>query len=239
MKLGQYNNWTEATNTYVDSTEPKAPHIVANTLPADYSDISSIENWAKYGPGLVGTVAGFRDWKCLQREIKFIAFDIVDDDFNANWNNLNTNEKQITCNYLLSSVPPAKFGETFPDASDRLNVSINFDLNNRRARGNWQSGTGRVEIMRVYLFGKVGKMNALLTLQDAVQEGLLELYEGGIEGTLEDGIPGINDFILSRAGTEYETTGLASRGYPIVDGSSDTLATVASTLVDISTFGLY
>ncbi|HTL83232.1 MAG TPA: hypothetical protein VL651_16070 [Bacteroidia bacterium] len=237
MKLCQNNNWSEEDNRNVVSSEES--HVVANTLPSGYTDISSIENWAKFGPALIGSAPGFKDWKCLQREIKSLALDIVDDDFDANWNALNSNEKLIVCTYILSTVPPSKLVATIPDAEERTALAINFDLNNRRARGNWQSGTGRIEIMRIYLFSKIGKTNALLTFKDAVDNSIFELYEGGIEGSVEDGIEGINDFILARSGTGYSSTGLAQRGYPVVDGSSDTLEDVAETLVNIASNGIY
>ena len=237
MLLGQYNNWVEETNSY--SGTAKAPHIVAGTLPSDYTDVSSIENWSKYGPELLGSATGFMDWKCIQREIKVLANDIVGDDYDANWNNLNSNEKLIVCNFLLSKVPGAKFAATVSNATQRMQIALNFDLNNRRARGNWQSGNGRVEIMRVFLFGKIGKANALETFRGVVTDGLLELYEGGIEGSVEDGIEGINDFLLSRSGTSYASTGLTTRNYSVIDGSSDNISNVANALVDIASNGMY
>lgn len=237
MKLGQYINWDEETNRCTG--EFKDSHVAAASLASDYTDISSIENWAKFGPQLVGNFFGLKDWKCLQREIKTLALQKVSNDFNANWNVLNANEKQIVCNYLLSLVPPAKFAQTITDANERTAVSIEFDLNNRRARGNWQSGTGRAQILRVFLFGKIGKDNALYALVDVVKDGLLELYEGGIEGTEEDGVTGINDFLLARTGTVYEDTGLAKRSYPVVDGSGDSLQDVAESMVQIASNGMY
>jgi hypothetical protein len=237
MILGRYNNWIEADNMF--DGEAKAPHIATDSLPSDYTNVSSIENWNKYGPELLGSVVGMKDWKCIQREIRTLADALVSNDYDANWNSLNANEKLIVCNYLLSKVPPAKFAATVPDANTRTKIAIHFDLNNRRARGNWQSGVGRVQILRIYLFGKVGKNNALLTFKDAVADGLLELYEGGVEGTVEDGIEGINDFLLARSGTSYELNGLAARSYPIIDGSSDDLEDVANAMVQIASNGMY
>jgi hypothetical protein len=239
MILGQYDFWEEATNTFADGQLPKAPHVVVNALPAGYTDVSGIVNWAKYGPELVGTATGFMDWKCLQREIRALADAIVDNDYDANWNSLDSAEQLIVCNYLLSRVPAARFASTVTNAAERMQISIGFDLNNRRARGNWQSGTGRVEIMRVFLFGKIGKDNALAVFRDAVTDGLLELYEGGVEGSEEDGIEGVNDFLLARTGTSYAATGLAARSYPVIDGSSDNMISVGNALVAIASQGLY
>jgi hypothetical protein len=237
MKLGQNNNWDEESNSCSDGTNDS--HVVASSLSSDYSDVSTIENWNQYGPGLIGSATGFKDWKCLQREIKALALDIVDNDFDANWNDLNSNEKLIVCNYMLSSVPPAKFAATVTNATQRTEIAINFDLNNRRARGNWQSGIGRIQIMRIFLFGKIGKTNAFEVFNDVVADHLLELYEGGIEGTTEDGIVGINDFLLARTGTPYSSTGLTTRSYSIIDGSGNSITDVANALVGIASNGMY
>jgi hypothetical protein len=237
MKLGQYNNWDEEMNRCTG--EFKDPHIVADTLPSDYTDISSIESWDKFGPGLIGSAFGFKDWKCLAREIKTLVMEKTDDDLDANWNALTTAEKIIACNYMLSKIPGAKFGALFPDSEQRMQIAINFDVNNREARGSWLKATGRVQMLRIYLFSKIGSENALATFYDVVKEGLLELYEGGIAGTIEDGNPGINDFLLARSGTPYAANGLVGRSYPVIDGSGDTLEDVSLAMVSITNDGTY
>jgi hypothetical protein len=237
MLLGQYNNWNAQSNTATGAL--KDSHIVADPLPSDYTDISSIENWHQFGPGLIGSAFGFKDWKCLQREIKSIANDIVGNDYDANWGNLNPAEQNIVCNYVLGAIPPIRFAEAIPDPDERMQISIDFDLNNRRARGNWQTGQGRIQIMRIFLFGKIGKANALEVFRDVIRDDLLELYEGGIEGTEEDGIPGIADFILTRSGTPYVSSGLIKRDYPVIDDSGYSMEDIANVLIGIASYGLY
>jgi hypothetical protein len=237
MKLGQYNNWEEATNRCTG--EFKESHMVADVLPADYTDISSIENWDKYGPGLVGSAFGFKDWKCLAREIRTLVENKTGNDLDTNWNALNAAEKMIACNYMLSKVPGAKFAALVPDAEQRMNIALSFDVNNREARGSWLKATGRIQMLRIYLFSKIGSENALSTFYDVVKEGLLELYEGGIAGTIEDGNPGINDFLLARSGTPYSSNGLAGRNYPVIDGSGDSLEDVSLAMVNITNNGIY
>lgn len=243
MILGTYkiNNIpvSELESYNLDDLNGNAAYVVAGTLPGGYEDITTIENFHLHGRELIGSAQGFKDWKCLQREIKALIMAKVSDDIDANWSNLNSAEKLIACNYILSRVPAAKFGATVPDAAQRVNIAIEFDFNNRQARGSWSNITGRIQIMRVYLFGKIGAANALEVFYDVVKDGLLELYEGGIEGTLEDGNLGINDFLLARSGTFYSSDGLAERSYPVVDGSSDTLEDVANALVGISSNGMY
>lgn len=211
--------------------------VIADTLPAGYQDISGIESMDRYAEGLIGSAYGFRDWKCLQRELKTLIMAKASDDLNANWDNLNANEKLIACRYILTAVPLAKFAATVPDEQERLDIATQFDFNNRQARGSWTNSTGRIQAMRIYLFTKLGTQNALEVFYDAVRDGLIELYEGGIEGTEEDGNIGINDFLLSTAG--YSEDGLTTRGYAIIDGSGDSLADVANAMVDIASNGMY
>lgn len=221
---------------------PNYPSVLlADTVPQGFVDGTTIENWAKYGSKIIDRKenTGFKDWKCIQREIGTLADAIVSSDYDANWGNLNAQEQLIACEYLLSKVPPAKFAATVPDADDRTAMAIAFDENNRLARGSSHFKTGRIQVMRIYLFGKIGTADALETFRDAVKDNLLELYEGGIEGTVEDGIEGLNDFLLSRVGTTYETTGLTTRGYSIIDGSGDNLTDVANALVAIASNGQY
>ncbi len=243
MKLGAYkiNDIPVSDLDIYDVSEldGNAPFMVANTLPDEYEDISGIENFDRFGFNALGAAYGFKDWKCLQREIKALIMDKVEDDINANWDDLNANEKLIACKYILSKIPAAKFAAVVTDAEERVMLSIEYDFNNRRARGSWSNVTGRIQIMRVYLFGKIGATNALEVFYDVVKDGLLELYEGGIEGTLEDGNLGINDFLLARSGTFYSSDGLKGRSYPIIDGSGNSMEDVANALVNIVSNGIY
>ena len=241
MILGAYkiNNIpvSEMDSINIADLNGKAPYVIANTLPSGYQDITSIENMDTYGVNLIGSTSGFRDWKCLQREIKALVLDSVDDDINAHWNSLNANEKLIACRYILSRIPPAKFGATVTDVAERIKIATEYDFNNREARGSWTSPTGRIQAMRIFLFGKIGTQNSLEVLYDVVRDGLIELYEGGIEGTIEDGNIGLYDFILSRAG--YSSDGLTTRNYPVIDGSGDNLEDVADALIEIAANGMY
>jgi len=243
MKLGAYkinNVAVSVTESYnVEDLNGNVPYKVASTLSSDYEDITSIENFSRFGLSLIGSATAFKDWKCLQREIKALIMSKVNNDIDANWNNLNSNEKLIACNYMLSKVPGAKFAALVTDATERMNIAIQFDFNNRQARGSWSNVTGRIQILRVYLFEKIGATNALEVFYDVVKDGLLELYEGGVEGTIEDGNLGINDFLLARSGTFYSSDGLKERNYPIVDGSGDDMETVANAMVNILSNGIY
>lgn len=243
MKLGAYKidktPVSELDHINVTDLKGKPAFIMAEKLPAGYKDITSIENLHTYGRGLIGTVEGFMDWKCLQREIKELVLAKVKNDLKENWSRLSQVEKQIACKYMLGKIPPDVFAAVVPEASERAAIAQEFDANNRIARGNWSSAGGRMQVVKNLLFSKLGVQQAQEVIADILKEGLLHLYEGGVEGTEEDGNIGINDFLQARKKTPYSTSGLKKRKYKILDGSADTVKELADKLSDIITKGTY
>lgn len=243
MKLGAYkiNNIpvSDMQSVNVADLNGKAPYIIAEKLPTGYKDITSIENLHTYGRELIGSNYGFKDWKCLQQEIKTFVTDKTKGDLNTNWNKLSAKEKLIACRYLLTKVTPAALSALVPDAQERKQIAMEYDQHNRMARGNASGGTGRIQVARLYLFEKLGAQNAFEILSDIIVDRLFEFYESGIEGTEENGRVGINDYIQARKKTPYSTTGLKKRKYKVVDGSGETMNDVADKLTAILTLGQY
>lgn len=231
MKLGR-----SITPQYItiNGSEHDYNYIVADVLSQDYDDISSIDNFYDYGSLAIGLYPKFRDWKCMTREIKALALTKSSGDINGNWAVFSDSEKNILCNTILTSISPANIASTFPGGEDRFNLSVTFDKKSSASR------KSRYDIMRIYLFNKIGTAKALASFKFADEESLIALFVGGIEGTVESGgLVGLNDYLLSRVGTPYELTGLSVQTYPIVDGSGDTLFDVCNRLVDIGTNGNY
>lgn len=243
MKLGAYkiNNIpvSELQSVKVADLNGKAPFIMAEKMPAGYKDITCIENLHLYGTGLIGSTYGFKDWKCLQQLVKEQVNEKVKGDLVANWNKLNAKEKELACQYMLSKIPVAFVMALVPESADRLKLAMNFDLNNRKSRGHASGGTGRIQIVRLYLFEKFGAEKTFEIINDLVADRLLDLYEIGVEGTEESGTVGITDFLQARKKTPYSTTGLKKRKYKIVDGSPDTIGEVADKLTAILINGDY
>lgn len=243
MKLGAYkiNNIpvSEMTSVNVSDLKGRQPYIIAEKIPSGYKDISSIENLHLYGKGLIGSTFGFRDWKCLQREIKLLIGEKVKNNLAANWSKLTATEKKIACEYLLGKILPEHFNALDFSTAERTRLSVEFDSNNRRARGNSAGDRGRVQAARIYMFEKLGPKNAFELLTDIVSDRLFELFEFGIEGTEEDGHLGIIDFIQARKKTPYSVKGLKKRKYKVVDGSKDTMTDVADNLTAILCNGQY
>jgi hypothetical protein len=233
MKLGQLQGYVIGQG-YSGGMTPEPPFITEISLPNNYDDISSIVNFVELY-SYISTNFGMKDLKCLQREIYEEALVITLNDLDTNWNNLSEPDKLLVCEYCTSKVPPIRFLETYPDANMRQSISQNFDMFNVDVRQ-----TKRYPIIRMYLFNKIGTQNALESLKTATTDNLVTEWFGGIEGTIEDGgIVGLFDYILARAGTPYETTGLAVQSYPVIDGSGMTLQQVADEIYEIGKNGLY
>lgn len=208
----------------------------ADIIPENYTDVSSVENWALYGPRQIGKFVAFRDWKNLRSEIKTLVLAITSDDIGTNFASLSDEEKKITCKYLINLVPTDRLIETYASASDRLALSLNFDKESTGAR------TQRYYVMRTVLMGKIGSVNGVLYLEDAIRESRVEAYLGGIESKEEDGVSGLYDFIdgtdIYVIASPATLKGLRHRSYSITDGSGDTLADVCDILLGIIK-GLY
>jgi hypothetical protein len=243
MKLGAYkiNNTpvSDMQSVNVADLNGKAPYVIAEKLPTGYKDITSIENLHTYGRELIGSNYGFKDWKCLQQEVKNLVTDKTKGDLTANWNKLSAKEKLIASKYLLTKITPSALTTLVPNAQERQHIAMEYDLHNRKARGNASGGTGRIQVARLYLFEKLGAQNAFEVLSDIIVDRLFEFYESGIEGTEENGRVGINDYLQARKKTPYTTTGLKKRKYKIIDGSAETLSDVADKLTAILSHGHY
>lgn len=243
MKLGAYKidkiPVSEIQHISVADLNGKPAFVIAEKLPSAYKDITNIENLHTYGRGLIGSAEGFKDWKCLQREIKELVMTKVKNDLKENWNKLSQTEKQVACKYMLGKIPPDVFAALVPEAAERAAIAQEYDSNNRQARGSWSGSGGRTQAIKHLLYSKLGTRQAQEVIADMLKEGLFHLYEGGVEGTEEDGNIGINDFFQARKKTPYATNGLKKRKYQITDGSSDTVKELADKLSDIITKGTY
>jgi len=213
--------------------------VFEGNTPAGYSDISSIENWDKYGVILIGSAVNFMDWKCLRSAIKALANSITTNDIPGNWGLFSSVEKQLVCKYLTNKVSAADFIATYTSQTDRVNISLNFDKLSIEAR------TQRYYRMWSFAYGRFGSLNVLDFLNHALRDGdRVGAYIAGIETKADDGVDALLDMIDGTTGTIYiagaadDLKGLRHRTYTIVDGSGDTIADVCDHLLDIAS-GLY
>lgn len=218
----------------LEAYKPAGPVFVVDYVVREgYDDISSIKNWNDIGKELLGSTVGLKDWKSIQREIKVLAMAKTNNDLNANFNNLDEEEKVIVANYLLNKLSTANLVAAFK-SNDIIGQSIKFDFLNCEAREK------RLAIVRSLLIIKIGIDNAKQIFDEVLNDQLLDKYIGGTEGKEEDnGKVGLYDYILSRGGTPYFSTGLSEKNFTILDGSGDTLQQVCEQIITILRDGTY
>jgi hypothetical protein len=212
-------------------TQGKKLFSVAENLTADYTDISSIENWDKWGPELyiTGEHYGFKDWKALRGVIKKLVYTIIVDNFN-NWDNLTAPQKIIACKYLPNKVPTANFVATIPDASERNKIALEFDSLSKEGRRK------RFEIARMYTFNSLTVADCM-DIVDFISEKLQSSYVGGIESNALDGKDGLFDYVSGTSG--FAATGLPSKSYIPLNSPTVTLSDVCNGILDILQYGNY
>lgn len=49
MKIARYNNFDPVNLIFLDGSDPKDPYIVIDTVPSDYTDVSSVTNFHQHG----------------------------------------------------------------------------------------------------------------------------------------------------------------------------------------------
>lgn len=218
-------------------------------IPANYSDISSIENWNLYGKTLIGTATGFKDWKCLRREIKPLIYSkcnaSTDSELNTNWNSLNSEEKKVACAYIPNKVSYTHKLTTIGTEENVDKLGIQFDLNSMKSREQ------RYLIARTYLIKKIGKAAAIefstdctIPDKDIRKSNYVSSFLGGVERKASDGSLGLMDLIdgaeaVHDSNAVDQLKALKFRDYQIVDGSGETIAHVVTGLEYILILGMY
>ena len=206
--------------------------IFESAVTSEYQDISSMENWDKYGESLIGSVEGFRDWKSLRNEIKTQALTISGGNINTGWNNFSAAEQVLLCKYLTNMASPTNFASAVEDASERSAIANNFDIKSTEARQT------RYQAARLYTFGCLYPVNGLEVVDDIPV--LLIKYFGGIEYKEADGKDGLIDYADSTVGTSFEGAGLRAKGFTTLYGETILpYQTFCTNLVNILKYGTY
>lgn len=231
--IGESDYLTLSQTRSVTDTEldGKAKLVVANTLTSDYLDATSIENWAEFGNGLIGSVVGFKDWKCLRSEIKTLILEKTSNDINANWSELSSNEKIIACEYLPNIVSAINFATTITDPAEQSEIANNFANNSKDAR------RARYNAVYNYTMGIIAvKTDGIVILKDIAT--LMVEYIQGVEYKEWDGTEGIIDYVEATAGTSFAGAGLPAKNYAL-NHPSMTWAQFCNTLSNILKNGAY
>lgn len=186
-----------------------------DSIPENYVNISSIENWYKLYENIK------KDYKYAREEIRKLLI-------NISWENLTQEEKVIVSKMFLVS----------KDHRDELfTLHEQIQLGAIHHQNSIQSRLLRLCAIQLTLFNTLEKHDWQEVGLELTQTGLLDRYVNqGIEGTLEGDIEGFFDYILSRTGTSFENSGFLNKSYTPL---TMTLQQIADRAIDILKNGNY
>lgn len=204
MVLGKLIGYNITTGEYTNGDGqvvnlPKNPFCISSTtLPEDYEDIGSIENWNDFGKQFIGSIVGFKDWMCLRSIIKDLIIAITGSDF-VNWDNLNQQQKIVAMTYIPTKIIDAKGSPFFMAQAGGL-------YEGKAYLDSFQTLAERARTQRLKTFGDFGYYglgkNQGLELERMYQ--VLSLDRSyiirGVLFEAEDDIAGIGDWVMGTNG---------------------------------------
>jgi len=220
--LGRYNYYNESTQTYDAGQTAKDPYIFEDVLPSDYTDITSIENAHLYS-GLAGL-----DYLGIRSKVKDLFYDA-----GKLWVNCTNEEKQLVVDYSVymdqddanATTEKITFlmtenGLTNPESIQYIQTAYAKDHVLLSTACKCRAGSVSLyEIVAKYLSN-----DDALDFKNTVRTLLSDYKEDSLIGTQYSTTTtesGIVDYFKSQAGSDYEFTGLASKGYTMQNGDVD------------------
>ncbi len=188
----------------INQLEGNAPFIASDVLPSGtYTDVSSINNWRKYG------TRTSKDYKFIRNEIKLLA------NAGSGWVSLTATEKNISA--VLFVVNQSRRSELF---TIEQQIKQGFGFHGRSIKARDQ----RWSFAEMELMNRLDKDEWRIMFDDLIQDDLVAQYiNNGLEGTLEDDPAGLFDYIDARSGTPYGTgsKGFRNKGFANADALAD------------------
>lgn len=118
--LGKYNYYIEASKTFSEGQVPKRAYLItdsATELPADYADLTSIENWDSYGQY-------FSDAQTLRN--------IFVNDFLSSWTSLTEDQKGILIKNFVWPISETAFNlDNICNPNEREKFKMNVVFQHR------------------------------------------------------------------------------------------------------------
>lgn len=180
-----------------EDLEGNQPYVLADSVPAGYQDITSIESLNNHGFRLG------KDYKYVRREIKSIVASI-------GFEGLTVEEKKISSTHFCVSKEERLMVHTI---EEQIENGVRFHERSIASRKK------RRLIVEVEVYSRLESNKRKKLLKEMYE--LLELYEKfGVEGTLEGDDEGLFDYIEERPATSFFGNGLKSKNYTI-DGFSN------------------
>lgn len=191
------------------------------TVPSNYQDISSIENWATYGRN--GAHNGKPiDYKFIRKEIYILVLTKV-------FTNCTTAEQEIAAQWFVVDHLDR---DTIYTTPQQIAYGGVHHANSVEAR------EGRVGYVMMELYNRLTTADVNTVMTDVSNDDLLHLYiTNGREGTLQGDPEGLFDYMAAVSGTSYSGTGFAAKAITPLDGV--TLAALTDQICTVLKDGIY
>jgi len=180
VPLSEYGSWSSS-----EISGP--PFIVGETISSNYSDISSILNWSKYGTSL-------KDYSYVRERIKELTYSI-------GFNNLTTEEKIISSKYFVVGKSDR---DTVLTDEEQYNYWGILVTESQRSRFN------RWEESKKYISYKLTPVNSS-DLAKSTSELCNDYINYNIITKVKDDISGLFDYLKGEG--DYKTNGYPSKPY--------------------------
>lgn len=173
-------------------------YVAADVPPADYEDITSIENWDAFG------VLTGKDYKFVRDQIKSIVSDLGGGDIDAGFVLLSNSQKDICCENKIGSQALRVQHTSFEQVQEAGYI---YDSKVKEVRYN------RFRMANGYMINYLPTdINALFAAQGQYIESVSTAYkEYGVEGTQIGDPTGIGDWIFGTS--VFVGGGLINTGY--------------------------
>lgn len=207
MKLIKLENYDLDTDSMLDvSSIPSSPIKISNTVENGYVDISSAENWDKYGHL-------FMDFLFVRDEINSILFLLANPSYPtinfAGWfnGNITSSQKQIMAKYIL-----APYALRLTVQTEEEDKGHWYDLLNISQGTGSIKFTGRaliVEKMRKSIAEKVRKE----TMTMATSQQFFKDVDAMLNWYINTASPDFKWWLSNASGTAYENNGFEQKSY--------------------------
>ena len=177
----------------INQLEGNAPFIASPTLPlGDYVYVSSIENWKRFGR------RANKDYKFVRNEIKLLVNTI-------GWDNLTESEQKISARLFV--IDETKRSTLF---TIKRQIKLGFIFHGYSIKTRDQ----RWSLAEMELMNRLTKSDWRIVAADLNANNLVKQYiDNGLEGTVEGDAAALFDYIDTRSGTPYNTSGLRNKGF--------------------------
>ena len=146
----------------------------------------------------------------------------------SGWSQLPDRDKKIAANWFV--VDGVKRAEVYT-LDEQIGLAARFH------KCSIESRSARFKAASIEIYNRLDRSEQMIVTGAVEKSTLPKLYvEYGVEGTLEDGIPGLFDYMLGREDTPWAGSGLLQQNF---QPSGVTMTQLVDKVMSILTSGLY